>query len=116
MNWTEGRRKGFITSVLRAGARRWPPKFEVLAEAFIGQKVNKKTGRIAKHYRCNICKNEFTSKDIEVDHISPVVDPKIGFQSWDVFIERLFCPKENLQAICKDCHKIKTKTERQKKK
>jgi len=113
--WTEGRRKGFITSVLRSGARRWPAKFESLSDACIGQKVNWKTGRLAKHYICNACKKEFTSKDVEVDHISPVVDPATGFVNWDVFIERLYCPKENLQCICKECHKLKTKTERKKK-
>ena len=110
--WTAGRLKGFITSVLRAGARRWPPKFETLSDACIGQKINTKTGRVAKHYSCNICKGEFTSKDIEVDHISPVVDPDTGFIDWNTFIDRLYCSKENLQAICKTCHKIKTKQER----
>lgn len=113
--WTEGRIKGFITSVLRAGARRWPPKFETLNDACVGQKINWKTGRVAKHYLCNACKQEFTSKDVEVDHISPVVDPATGFVDWDTFIGRLYCPKENLQVICKPCHKIKTKEERKKK-
>jgi 5-methylcytosine-specific restriction endonuclease McrA len=112
--WTDGRIKGFITSVLRAGARRWPPKFETLADACVGQKVNWKTGRVAKHYTCNACKQEFTSKDVEVDHISPVVDPSTGFVDWDTFIARLYCPKENLQVICKPCHKIKSKEERKK--
>ena len=28
--WTAGRIKSFITSVLRAGSRRWPPKYETL--------------------------------------------------------------------------------------
>lgn len=115
MDWTEGRLKGFITSVLRSGARRWPPKFESLTDACIGQKVNIKTGRVAKHYICNACGQEFTSKDIEVDHITPVVDPVVGFVDWNTFITRLYCPKENLQVICKPCHKIKTKEERKKK-
>lgn len=111
--WTAGRLKGFITSVLRAGARRWPPKFETLSDACIGQKINIKTGRVAKHYSCNICKCEFTSKDIEVDHISPVVDPSTGFIDWNTFIDRLYCSKENLQAICLICHKKKSKDERE---
>lgn len=112
--WTEGRIKGFIVSVLRAGARRWPPKFEALTDAFIGKKINEKTGRVAKHYRCASCGGEFTSSSIEVDHISPVVDPEIGFIDWNTFIDRLYCPKENLQVLCTTCHKEKTNEERKK--
>ena len=50
-------------------------------------------------------------KNIVVDHINPIIDPAVGFISWDSFIEGLFCEAENLQALCKDCHKIKTKEE-----
>lgn len=114
MIWTEGRVKGFIISVLRAGARRWPPKFEALDDALVGKKINEKTGRVAKHYTCAACKKEFTSKDVQVDHISPVVDPDVGYVDWNTFIARLFCPKENLQVLCTVCHKRKTKDERAK--
>ena len=51
---------------------------------------------------------------MEVDHIEPVVDPKEGFISWDVFIDRLFCERANLQAVCKPCHKVKTQKEKKK--
>lgn len=43
------------------------------------------------------------------DHVEPVVDPKTGFQGWDVYYERLV--KGKLQAICKSCHAEKTKEE-----
>ena len=49
---------------------------------------------------------------MEVDHIKPVVDPKKGFTTWDDFIDRLFCEKKNLQALCRGCHAKKTKEER----
>ena len=114
MNWTEGRIKGFIVSVLRAGARRWPPKYEVLDEACVGKKINEKTGRMAKHYVCADCGKEFPSKDVEVDHILPVVDPTDGFIDWNTFISRLYCTKDNLQVLCTTCHKRKTKLERSK--
>ena len=112
--WTEGRVKSFIVSVLRAGARRWPPKYETLADACVGQKINAKTGRLAKHYICNMCKEEFTSKDVEVDHIDPVVSIVDGFIDWNEFIKRLYCGKENLQCLCIPCHRKKTKEERKK--
>ena len=110
-SWSEGRIRAFITSVLRAGSRRWPPKYQTLNEAYVGQRINPKTNREGKHYLCAACCSEVPAKDIVIDHIDPVVDPQQGFVSWDVFIERLFCGKDNLQALCVPCHKIKTKEE-----
>ena len=110
--WTEARLKAFIVSGLRAASRRYPPKFETLNEAKTEKKINPVSGRMAQHYRCNICKEEFTSKGIQIDHIKPVVDPKKGFISWDVYISRLFCDKKNLQAICRECHLKKTQKEK----
>jgi 5-methylcytosine-specific restriction endonuclease McrA len=114
--WTEGRYRSFVTSTLRSGARRWPPKYETLNEAKTEKKVNEKTGRIAQHYLCSSCSKEFPAKDVQVDHIHPVVDPKKGFISWDVFIERLYCEKENLQVLCKGCHLVKSNEEKKEKK
>lgn len=110
--WTDARKKAFIISALRAGSRRWPPKFETLNEAKTEKKINTKTSRLAQHYRCNACKGEFPSKEVQVDHKVPVIDPEQGFISWDVYISRLFCNKSNLQILCVDCHKIKTQQEK----
>lgn len=111
--WTEGRKKSFIVAVLRSGTRRYPPKYETLAEAKTEKKINKKTGRLAQHYLCATCAEDFPAKEVQVDHIQPVVDPKIGFTTWDSFIERLFCDKDNLQILCKECHSLKTHEEKQ---
>lgn len=112
--WTSGRLKSFITTTLRSGMRRYPPKYEALKLAYTETKVNPKSGRSAKHFMCNGCKVDFPSKDVQVDHVDPVVDPKVGFVNWDTFIKRLFCPVENLQVLCTVCHKAKTKEERKK--
>lgn len=109
--WTEGRRRAFITSVLRAGSRRYPAKYETLNESCVGIRHNEKTKRDGKHYLCASCQGEYPAKDVVIDHIIPVVDPLVGFVSWDVFIERLYCDKSNMQTLCKACHKIKTKEE-----
>lgn len=76
-------------SVLRAGTRRWPPKWDVLESAKTDKHTNPKTGRLAQFYVCAGCENEFTSKEVEVDHIQPVVPPT-GFTSWDDVIKNLF--------------------------
>lgn len=112
MNWSEGRIQGFIINTLRYGSRKWPPKFETLEEAKTEKKINPKSGKLAQFYRCNGCKQEFTNKDVEVDHIDPVVEPKVGFVDWNTYITRLFSPKDNYQVLCKTCHKEKSKKER----
>jgi 5-methylcytosine-specific restriction endonuclease McrA len=111
LDWTPARKHSFIVSVLRAGTRRWPPKYETLNAAKTIKKINKKTGRLAQHYRCALCEEEFPATGVQVDHIKPVVNPKTGFTTWDTFIKRLFCEAKNLQCVCKVCHKIKTKEE-----
>jgi len=113
--WTPARKKAFIVSVLRSGSRRWPPKYETLNESKTEKKINVATGRLAQHFKCKKCKKDFPAKMVQVDHIEPVVDPALGFETWDKFIERLFCDKGNLQTLCKVCHDKKTKKEKQKK-
>ncbi len=105
--WTEGRFRGFITSSLRSAMRRWPPKWACLQAAYAGQRENKKTKRTAKHYLCASCSKLFPQKSVQVDHKIP-----IGHcETWDEFITKLFCEKDNLQVLCKPCHKKKTKKE-----
>lgn len=109
--WTDARLKSFIISGLRAASRRYPPKYETLNEAKTEKKINAATGRLAQHYKCAVCKEEFPATQIQVDHKRPVVDPKKGFVDWNTYIERMFCDKKNLQALCKGCHKTKTTKE-----
>jgi len=109
--WTSGRLRSFITSTLRGGFRKYPIKYECLQKACVGKKVNVKTNRLSAHYECNICKEHVPTSEIQVDHIKPIVDPVTGFTTWDSFIENLFCEEDNLQAVCKPCHDIKTKAE-----
>ena len=110
--WTDARFRSFVTSALRAASRRWPPKYKALKEAFVGKKTNKKTGKLAMHYKCAKCKKLFVAADVQVDHILPVVSTSEGFVGWDSFIDRIFCEIENLQVLCKPCHKVKTEEEK----
>lgn len=110
--WTEGRFNSFIKSGLRSLSCKWPPRYEALDEAFVGKRVNPKTGRLGKHYRCKHCGEVFPAKEVQVDHIDPVV-PLTGFTDWDDIISRMFCEKEGLQVLCNTCHDTKTRQEKQ---
>lgn len=108
--WTIAKYNSFIKSGLRSASQRWPPKYRVLSAACTGPQINPKSGRIAKFYRCNVCKDTFPAKDVEVNHIIPVV-PVTGFDTWDGVIERMFCEAEHLEVVCKPCHKKISKQE-----
>lgn len=110
--WTEARFRAFVVSALRMASRRWPPKAEVLKEARRGTMFSKKAHREVSAYLCAECGYLFTYTQMQVDHKKPVVDPVQGFKGWGRFIERLFCEKEHLQAVCKPCHKRKGDEER----
>ena len=110
--WTEARFRAFIISALRAHMKRLPPKWKALKAAMVGRKVNKRTGRLAEHYLCASCGNFFVARDVQVDHIDPVVSPEEGFQDWWTYFNRLYCEADNLQVLCKQCHKDKTNAER----
>jgi 5-methylcytosine-specific restriction endonuclease McrA len=55
----------------------------------------------------------FVGADVQVDHICPLIDPTVGFLSWDSVINNMFCEADNLQVLCKGCHSLKTSAEKQ---
>lgn len=114
--WTQSRFESFIKSALRAATRRWPQKHQALKDACVGKKLNRATGKEIFHYKCAGCGKLFKGADVAVDHIEPVVNPKTGFVSWDVYIERMFCEADGFQVLCHTCHGIKTQNEREERK
>lgn len=100
--------------MLRRGSTRWGPRQKVKGRARVKRGV----------YKCEGCGNlgpatlppeegkKRRRNNAVVDHIKPVVDPAVGFESWDVFISNLFCEEEYLQLLCWTCHHTKTQEER----
>jgi 5-methylcytosine-specific restriction endonuclease McrA len=108
---TKAGRHTKIVSALRSGSKWWKPKTVCLKEASAGVRLNKKTGRMGEHKWCASCKDCFPTKDVQVDHIKPVVGEE-GFKSWDEYIDILWCEKDNMQVLCKPCHQVKTNKEK----
>jgi 5-methylcytosine-specific restriction endonuclease McrA len=61
-------------------------------------------------YKCACCGEIVQRKNIEVDHIKPVG----RFEDFDTYIERLFCPTKELQILCLQCHRLKSKNDNKK--
>ena len=53
------------------------------------------------NYRCSICEKRCKKSQLDVDHIIPV---RMGIDPFD---------KNNLRILCKECHKSKTKLDRE---
>lgn len=87
-------------AVLRKASRFWSPARECLVKARVSRGV----------YKCSKCSAEVGPKNIKIDHIDPVI-PVSGFKDWDDVIHRLFCEVSGYQALCKECHDLKTKNE-----
>ena len=110
-DWSEAKFWSFVRSGLRSKANRWPPKFDVLAEAkrvYTGENKRQKY-----EYLCALCNNYHPQKNIEVDHIVPCGSLS-SYEDLPGFVERLFCAKEGLRVVCKDCHKGVTNAQRTK--
>jgi 5-methylcytosine-specific restriction endonuclease McrA len=86
--------KNKIISALRLCWLRSPTRYLAIKSARV------KRGR----YRCNHCNKLFALKQVQVDHIVEIG----SFADWNSYIEKLFCSIDNLQVLCKPCHKKKT--------
>jgi 5-methylcytosine-specific restriction endonuclease McrA len=94
-------RATFCKGLLRRGSFHWKARNDALVAARVER------GK----YKCASCEDLFGPKEVQIDHIFPVVDPKKGFTTFDDYIERLFCETEGFQILCTSCHDAKTKIE-----
>jgi 5-methylcytosine-specific restriction endonuclease McrA len=106
-------RDAAIYSALRRAHRNSPEYHEALklakSEYFILSKKGKQMRRV--HFQCAHCPTKATRKNVAVDHINAVIDPRVGKTTLDDYANRLFCGTIGLQILCKPCHSVKSKLE-----
>ncbi len=112
-------REAAIRGALRRAFSRSPLVQEVMAESRREvPRYNKDGSRHKKNWvqrQCQVCGDWVSTSKMAVDHIVPVISVEHGKESWDTFIDRLWCitaGKANLQRICDPCHDKKTQEER----
>lgn len=110
--WTKAKFNSFIKNNLRSATRKWAPIQKCRKRAHVGH----------GEYKCEGCgqvvpptvfdedKRKRVS-NIFVDHIVAIIDPQVGFTTWDETIERMFCDSSNLQLLCGKCHRAKSNEE-----
>jgi len=81
-------------TALRSKSIIWPGRTEALRRARVNRGL----------YRCVECQGDFRRHEIQLDHIEPVVSIEHGWQGFDQWIARLFCPPEGFRCLCKNCH------------
>lgn len=98
---------------MRRAFRRYPAYKQCLDNAKTVYYIQSKHGKDLRRvqFECATCHGKFPRKLIDIDHQSAVVDPTIGFVDYNVYALRLFCSIDNLAALCKTCHKLKSKQE-----
>lgn len=106
--------KDFVIRVLRRGSYKWRPRNEAIYKARVCRKQVNGKGREVWHYNCAHCPKDklYTRKQVQADHIVPIVDPEKGFTNWDDYINRLYIGIQGFQILCIDCHKQKTSDEK----
>lgn len=125
-HWVQERNR--IKGAIRRVFRLFPQMKEVLNEVRVElPPALKKDGTPSKRpqirFKCAICKELFSRKNVQVDHIRPVVplNKAEADMSYDEIVRGICCSKENLQVVCStplkrnngkpSCHKIKTDEE-----
>ena len=94
-------RINFLRNGLRGLWVKWPPRYHVKAAAKKARGIYLCAGFMCEPH-------EVRHKDVEIDHKVPIGE----LTDWESYINALFCPAENLQVLCKECHKRKTAEER----
>lgn len=106
---TEREFVAYILSGLRRLTKYWKPKLSAMLEA---RRVYSGSDKRTKwEFQCCICKKWFKQKDIEVDHIVPCGGLG-GIQDIPRWVELAFVEQGGYQVLDKECHRIKTNTER----
>ena len=106
--WTASRYFSFIRSALRPAWSRYPVKHQFLKSR---QKPYSGSDKRTKfEYYCKECKQTFKGKDVPVDDINPA-GSLLKDEDLPRFVANLFCEVDNLQLLCKECHKKKTAEE-----
>lgn len=98
--------KSFLIATLRRATYRYPPRYNTMNKARVER------GK----YLCTACKSIVGRKEVKLDHIKPIVDPKQGFVDWNTYIERMFVDESGWQVLCNACHKAKSAIENEQRK
>lgn len=92
----------YVKNALRIATYKWP----YFSLAMNRQRLERGL------YKCESCSGAFGPKEINRDHIEPVI-AVTGWTNWQDYINRLFVKSDGIQILCITCHSSKTAVENQ---
>lgn len=107
---TESQYLAWIRSALRSKWLRWLPRAAALKAAqvdYVGPNVRQKYS-----YKCAMCEELFSQKDVEVDHYPHDAGSILSVDDIGQFCNNLYCETSNLRVVCRECHAAYTLSQR----
>lgn len=105
---TESQYWGKVRNALRKAFAYWKPAQLAMKAAECGTRINPKTGKDRKVYRCAMCGGADYPEEMQIDHIEPCGSLRSS-EDMVVFLERLTCEDTSkFQVLHKACHQAKT--------
>lgn len=107
--------RGLIKGALRRVFSRSELRRQALDKALVKDYHDPSRKRVTRWGRCSECQKLEPLYLLEIDHRLPVVPIGMTLEEmeWDQVIDGIWCNEDNLQAVCKPCHKLKSKLEGQ---
>lgn len=102
--------------LLKGAVRRVFSRSELRAQVVAASRIDHQDPerpRVKKWSRCASCKLPTATYQMQVDHIEPLqpIGVALDEMSMDDLVNRAWCDVKNLQALCLQCHKAKSKLE-----
>jgi 5-methylcytosine-specific restriction endonuclease McrA len=105
--------RDFAENALRRASYKWKYRSKAVEKSVVEEgsyHIDIPGDRSRKKYECAMCGLIFRKKEVQVDHINPVI-PLTGRDDMDGYVERMFCYEDGWQVLCKSCHKDKSDEE-----
>lgn len=104
---TKAKYVAFLRGLIRKGWSTYPIKNE-FNKANRVRKVNPKTGKMCYGHHCALCGEFFAQNDIQCDHLKGH-NKFTDISDAESYMKAMFFINfEDLQAVCKPCHSIKS--------
>lgn len=105
--------RGLLKGAIRRIFSRSELRRRALDRALVEDYHDPSRKRVTRWGRCTECQKMEPSYLLEIDHELPIVPVGSSLEdmSWDQVIDNVWCDERNLKAMCKPCHKEKTKAE-----
>lgn len=105
--------RGLLKGAIRRVFSRSELRRKILDKALVKDYHDPSRRRVTRWGKCAECGKLEPAYLLEVDHVDPIIplNKTLEEMDWDTIIDQVWCDERNLRAVCKPCHKTKTKAE-----